>query len=108
MDCALSIFTDEPKEKKKKVKPLYIKDQIRQELLSKGAEAGLSDEDDSAPKEYLPTTKLRYQAPSLLNEILTSHLKNIRSIMVSCLCLFFLLVVMMKSKESFARNFLNR
>ncbi len=86
-DCSLRILIDEPKEKKKKDKPLYIKDQIRQELLSKGAEAGLSDEDDSAPKEFLPATKLRYYATLLLDDILSSFLENSLLIMIFVLIL---------------------
>jgi hypothetical protein len=43
----IQLFNIAKNSKPKKEKPLHIKDQIRNELLSKGAEAGLSSEDDA-------------------------------------------------------------
>lgn len=56
-------LTQTKNSKPKKEKPLHIKDQIRNELLSKGAEAGLSSEDDADedhPKVRQSKEKLTY------------------------------------------------
>ena len=70
-------YSPEAAKKSKEKKPLYLKDQIRNELLSKGAEAGLSSEDEADDASRLPlsASKLTFAflLPSTLDIVNVPH-----------------------------------